>query len=642
MILSAIDILTAAEILEKPPAYPSGYRWIGETESRLHFLAASISVTPANGRDSECDLLVSMLHDLGLAASVDDQNADIQCVLIENYYKIAERLDDLSVMLLPAKFESSRVIIGPLFNPEWPPSRDALMRMATVESVLRYDWHAVPMIDRVFGLSRFAAELAKIVLGGSDALDATTCKVWKYVGVKQSTHRILGVEHESTILSELRLSISSDASADLTSKELTDVVDPITGIVQFVHTIKDTPVFVCATLHDGGGHQANRLASAGRRFGSGGKGTTADEAIRSCIGEAVERFCCTYATDRSAVWASQSDLERRGDRFLDPRKVLCFSDAQYKERSNGYDAPNRIVSSGFNWVPPRYDPDADIEWRLGISYPSFAATLIPAALIYFDCPTAGAIPFCKADSNGCAAGVTIPDAASHAILELVERDACAIWWYNRIKREGFDLSASADPFVSRVVSYNRRIGRHVDVIDITSDIDIPVCAAVSSNESGRDIHIGLGASTSIAGAARRALAEMEQVATIELGTLDSSSDDQMERELHDWYATAMINDHSYLIPTSRRPIEWEGTGWPNREVPFERIAGAIKRTGLEIYLVNMGKRDLPISVVRAMVPGLCHFWRRTGCRRLYDVPVEMGWVNQPRSEVDLNPTSFFL
>jgi ribosomal protein S12 methylthiotransferase accessory factor YcaO len=38
------------------------------------------------------------------------------------------------------------------------------------------------------------------------------------------------------------------------------------------------------------------------------------------------------------------------------------------------------------------------------------------------------------DSNGCAAGNTIEEAVLQGFLELIERDAVAIWWYNRISR----------------------------------------------------------------------------------------------------------------------------------------------------------------------------------------------------------------
>jgi len=42
-------------------------------------------------------------------------------------------------------------------------------------------------------------------------------------------------------------------------------------------------------------------------------------------------------------------------------------------------------------------------------------------------------------SNGCAAGNTREEAILQGFLELVERDAAAIWWYGEIRRPAIDL-----------------------------------------------------------------------------------------------------------------------------------------------------------------------------------------------------------
>jgi hypothetical protein len=47
-------------------------------------------------------------------------------------------------------------------------------------------------------------------------------------------------------------------------------------------------------------------------------------------------------------------------------------------------------------------------------------------------------------------------------------------------------------------------------------------------------------------------------------------------------------------------------------------------------------------VARVVVPGLRHFWGRYAPGRLYDVPVELGWLERPRTESELNPIPFFL
>jgi hypothetical protein len=46
--------------------------------------------------------------------------------------------------------------------------------------------------------------------------------------------------------------------------------------------------------------------------------------------------------------------------------------------------------------------------------------------------------------------------------------------------------------------------------------------------------------------------------------------------------------------------------------------------------------------VKVLVPGLRHFWTRFGAGRLYDVPVQLGWLDRPTAEEDLNPIPIFI
>jgi oxazoline/thiazoline synthase len=43
-----------------------------------------------------------------------------------------------------------------------------------------------------------------------------------------------------------------------------------------------------------------------------------------------------------------------------------------------------------------------------------------------------------------------------------------------------------------------------------------------------------------------------------------------------------------------------------------------------------------------IVPGLRHFFARFAPGRLYDVPVELGWLANAHSEAELNPQPMFL
>jgi hypothetical protein len=62
-----------------------------------------------------------------------------------------------------------------------------------------------------------------------------------------------------------------------------------------------------------------------------------------------------------------------------------------------------------------------------------------------------------------------------------------------------------------------------------------------------------------------------------------------------------------------------------------------KRAGLDFLVLDQTRPDIEVPVVRVIVPGLRHFYRRFGPGRLYDIPVKLGWLERPLSETALNP-----
>jgi ribosomal protein S12 methylthiotransferase accessory factor len=61
-----------------------------------------------------------------------------------------------------------------------------------------------------------------------------------------------------------------------------------------------------------------------------------------------------------------------------------------------------------------------------------------------------------------------------------------------------------------------------------------------------------------------------------------------------------------------------------------------------MLVLDQTRPEIGLPVVKVIVPGLRHFWRRLGPGRLYDVPVKLGWLPAPLSEEQLNPIPMFL
>jgi ribosomal protein S12 methylthiotransferase accessory factor len=429
-----------------------------------------------------------------------------------------------------------------------------------------------------------------------------------------------------------------------TIARLRHLVSPLTGVVRHV-----TPV---ATSHPEllhvwtAGHPVGAQLSSLREFmvdagdRCAGKGTTADAAMAGALCEAIERASFAFRGDE--VDALGAHAETDGARH--PSPFLLFSASQYRQRERW----NRSCSS-FQRVPQPFDVESTVAWSRVWSLASREYALVPTALLYAGFRGPGA-QFCRADSNGLAAGRTLEEAVLHAFLELVERDAVALWWYNRTRQPAVDACAMRDEYVLRVAEHYRTIGRALWVLDLTSDLGIPVYAAVSGRvDTDRpEIIFGFGADLNPIVALRRSIVEMNQMLTTVMQPPAART-----RQLRgtcgdalDWWETATLEEHPWLIPaadTIPMATHARRNGWPASPAHALAICLDIAaRHDLDIWLRNMTRPDIGLHVVKLLVPGLRHFWRRLAPGRLFDVPVRIGRLHEPNTESALNPVSLFV
>ena len=270
-------------------------------------------------------------------------------------------------------------------------------------------------------------------------------------------------------------------------------VSPITGIVDALEDCSPhagLPVFKATQTNPvPAGPRQNRLI--GRPGAAVGKGMGEVQAKVSCLAEAIERYLCGFTGHEPRMRAPWTAL---GPAAPHPVSFLNFSERQYDEREIW-----NARHSGFNWVGERFDEARPIEWRPAWSLTHAAPRWLPARFCHFnyvdaDCPDpAEDNLFCSADSNGCASGSTLEEAILQGFLELVERDACGMWWYNRLRRPAFDLEVLRNPFVRRVQDFCKAAGRRLHVLDLTNDLGIPTAIALSYREAdGGAIVLGLG------------------------------------------------------------------------------------------------------------------------------------------------------
>ena len=381
---------------------------------------------------------------------------------------------------------------------------------------------------------------------------------------------------------------------------------------------------------------------------SAGKGTTDVQAKASGLCEGLERHSGVFRGDEPRQTARLSDLGAAG---IDLRDCLMFSERQYRERDATNSRPSR-----FNFVPHPFDPASQIEWSPVWSLSRQEVRYLPTAFCYFDYPLPRDQRYCVGCSNGNAAGNTIEEAILQGFFELVERDSVALWWYNRVSRPGVDLSSFQEPYLPDLADCLAAHQREMYVLDLTSDLEIPVFAAWSrrtsagskSSDGAEQIVMGFGAHLDAKIAMLRAVTEMNQMLSYLLQAPPDKvySDHVTDLETVHWLKTATMENQPYLTPAADAPRRTAADYKPalNDDVTQDvyDCQRLVESQGLEMLVLDQTRPEIGLPVVKVIVPGLRHFWARFAPGRLYEAPVKLGWLEKPLAEADLNPIPVFL
>jgi oxazoline/thiazoline synthase len=407
-------------------------------------------------------------------------------------------------------------------------------------------------------------------------------------------------------------------------------VSPLTGVVSKLERIKsDHPLDASFLARHNFSPRPETVEAlqSGLTGDSYGKGSTAEQGEASALMEAIERYCGIFQGDEIRTTRRFADFPA-GDAIL-PNDILLFSDAQYAL------SPEEAACSG-EGVPRRFDPSAETEWSPVWSLRDERFKYIPTGLLYFFHQDPGPNQI-SADSNGCAAGNTLEEAIIQGFLEIVERDAYAIWWYNYLRRPEIDLDKLGDGYIRDLRLQFAAMDRQVWVLDVTSDLGIPVVVAVAHWTEGKRefIEFAAGAHFDLRIATLRAMTELNQFMAI-----DKMRGRPADQAGHDDNDPLPLRAHSYVRPHGKASVERKQfrkfASLDRREQVLACIK-LVKRHGMDFLVLDQTRPDIEVPVVRVIVPGLRHFYRRFATGRLYDVPLSLGLRKRPLREAELNP-----
>jgi ribosomal protein S12 methylthiotransferase accessory factor len=603
----------------------------------------------------------------GLGARIVNRSPDLTVTLVSDY--LDERLAELNRQHLSDSkpwllVQPSGIfpLIGPIFSPEksacWTCLADRMRRNREVKAFLNRGQArpitVSPLARKTFGQSAThlaAAEIAKAIatdfrtelrdhIISLDLLGLTVVK--HYVAARPQCPSCGHPKLRRPSRAPQPIELAEGSKLVMTSGGYRTVpprvtvarfrkhVSPLTGVVSRLERIEaDLPLntnYFAVHNFSAPAKTVHELR-AGLGGGSFGKGSTAEQGEASALMEAIERYCGIF----------QGDEIRKKGRFTDfapgeaihPNDVLLFSDAQYQ----GQEAPGPDVHAT-SPTPAPFDPASKLEWSPIWSLRDKRFKYLPTSLLYFFYQGPGAI---NTDSNGCAAGNTLEEAIVQGFLELVERDAYAIWWYNRLQRAQIDFNHFNDSYIRDLQTQLADAGRKLWVLDVTSDLGIPTFVAILHwmQNSQENIEFGSGAHFDARIALLRALTELNQFLSI--GLMGGGSG---EKSSLDGVTPLRLEDHPFLVPASAPAAQWDCDEKFAYLGTREQVIACMQVTqskDLDFLVLDQTRPDVGVPVVRVVVPGLRHFYRRFAPGRLYDVPVKLGLRAQPLAESELNP-----
>jgi YcaO-like protein with predicted kinase domain len=348
-----------------------------------------------------------------------------------------------------------------------------------------------------------------------------------------------------------------------------------------------------------------------------GWGFSRDEAHRRCRMEAAERAAAIYRPNTATERFSFSTAAVEA---IDPRRLVLLSSRQYETRHRW----NRLHARDHHWPAP-LDPQRPLDWLVARSLVDGRKVRVPAAHVLLGYPDPLEQGFPVPDSSGLAAHHDRERACAHALLELIERDAVAIWWYNQLERPSIPVAALPAQ-VGIFADWAGSRGRRCWILDLSSDLGVPVAAAITSSQSSDDLSLGFGAGWTHGEAALSAVGELAQ---FEASKRLRRGGDAGGPDLVALAGRLTIAQARWLAPKG----EVNPRGGDPRSLA--ELLAELARANLEAFAVTLAQE--PVTVVRAIVPGLRPIWPRFAPGRLFDVPVRTGERPAPLAEAGLNP-----
>lgn len=367
-----------------------------------------------------------------------------------------------------------------------------------------------------------------------------------------------------------------------------------------------------------------------------GTGLSAERARLVAVAEALERYSV-------AAWHEEDFVTAAEDRLADE----CVSPARWPRCSDA-----ELSAPGSRLRP--YDPSVPIRWVRAWSLTRSTEVLVPAIAVYLHMPYASdSERFVRGITTGAAVHSDLGKAVLNGLLEIVERDAIALVWLQRLRLPEIvirpsDLEEEALEHHARV----RRSGLDVRLFDATTDFGVPVLYAVQTSDSDPVLSQVVAATCDVSpqAALSKIYRELSSIRVALRGYIGAYAG-----RAPDPSRVSVVGGAVHNAPLSRRHLfDFLLEGQRGRRAlrdlpdlsasrdPLAEAVGLLAARGAEVIVVDIttdearqaGMRVVKVLVPEAMPVSFVHDERFLATRRLYDAPGAMGHPVAPESGIN--------
>lgn len=390
-------------------------------------------------------------------------------------------------------------------------------------------------------------------------------------------------------------------------------INPVTGILSALHTITtedETSMYVFGAVFPDTPIKDKPEAHEFYK-NAFGKGNSALASRVSALCEGIERRSARYRGDEPVFSAPHAALHPHA---VAPHEIQHFHTTQLLQPE---------ATHALGPVPVQLTDGQVTSWLPAWSLRDQERRYVPAEAVLYGLPGPENNRVAIFESNGLSAGNTREEAILQGLLELIERDATAIWWFNSLRRPAFNTDImEEDRWFNSALQQLTVGGWSVHFLDLTIDTVTPVVAAVGCFNGG--FLVGYGCHFDPRTAVIRSLTELIQIRALMRPIVPPAGLDA--GFLHPSATARVIVSEQYDFTSPPMVSEMCTTG-------ITRLS----RLGIDTIIVDCTRPDIGLPVVKVFAPGLRAFRPRFAAGRLYDIPVASGITDKILTYAEMNP-----